>query len=590
MSTFSIDPSNEDNKQNDNAYYNQFRAIQPTGITPENRPNIRYNKSLFDQNKDYSTYNTNITENNNARSITTDWTAQSIRNFKYNILLDRFSPGYPLNYTYNLCDQKLSSVFSIGSYTHYSVDQSVSTNYPKNHSTSIIQNNTNNPFLCSVPPTGNCQNTVCAPGQIFDPLTCLCTTPEECVPQDGCEPEVVYTNIKPKISGYAFYLDSVQEVNIPDIGNVKASCGGGHACCGTLFRPTLVFSNNSKLEANRNVCMDNVGPRICPNDGSQMPVPGFVGGQYERSDMFEFVLDNPSSLVDARLELVCQYRGCHSGVTFVVLVGETVDTNEKVILFSSCVAPGSVNSKVIGTIDCDNEPVPCEPPPTPTSPTPTPTPVPPTPSSTPPVTPTPTVTPSVCQDVCVQASFFTQDTTTGRPPYEGNQCEAPYILGTSTINVPPGLTLPLYVTMTGSADDLLVIDGQIVNAGQYQLGTSPCWVGAGNYSFVLNSSSFTIAAADTAGGNAGYTYDICFSKCPPPLCYQASCYGCGDIDCCNADPGSCPPQCNGLCGVDCEYSNQPCLIQSFATLQEASDYMDATCYGLNGTVINTCNG
>jgi hypothetical protein len=203
MTIFNIDPNSDSNKQNDNAYFNQFISIQPTGTAPLNHPNIRYNKSLFDQNANSSTYNTNSTQNNNARSVIADWTARAVRNFKYNILLDRFSPGYPENYTYNFCDQKLSSVFSLGSSRHVSVDQSVSTNYPKNHSISIVQDNTNNSFLCAAPPTNNCQNTVCPPGQTFDPATCLCTTPEECVPQDGCEPTVVYSNIKPKIYGYA---------------------------------------------------------------------------------------------------------------------------------------------------------------------------------------------------------------------------------------------------------------------------------------------------------------------------------------------------------------------------------------------------
>lgn len=627
MTNFYINPDNNTNKQNINAYYNQFRAIQPTGITPENRPNIRYNKSLFDQNKDYSTYNTNITENNNARSITTDWTAQSIRNFKYNILLNEFAPGYPLNYTYNLCDQKLSSVFSIGSYTHYSIDQSVSTNYPKNHSLSVIQNNINNPFLCSVPPTGNCQNTVCLPGQTFDPLTCLCTTPEECVPQDSCEPTVVYSNIKPKIYGYAFYLESVQEVNIPDIGNVKASCGGGHVCCGTLFRPTLVFLNNSTLSANRNICMDNFS--TCKNDGSQIPVPGFVrSAYYERSDTFEFVLDNPSSLSNARLELVCQYGGCHSGVTFVVLVGETADTNTKVVLFSSCVAPGSVNSKVIGTIDCDNEPVPCEPPPTPT---PTPTPVPPTPSSTPPATPTPTppVTPTptptsteclVCPPGNVPGYLipyqlvdagdgtkrccgvgFVFDGTECVSEDENSESEHPAVLPQpcctetecrsytydSNMDDETGDFSTFAIGSCTKSNTTIVPLGSVDGQETWRYTTLVTITCDCRDSF--EAATGPLRGPDSTNPGSPISYEI-VSCSPTSLCYQASCYGCGDIDCCNADPGSCPPQCNGLCGVDCEYSNQPCLIQSFATLQEASDYMDATCYGLNGTVINTCNG
>lgn len=73
---------------------------------------------------------------------------------------------------------------------------------------------------------------------------------------------------------------------------------------------------------------------------------------------------------------------------------------------------------------------------------------------------------------------------------------------------------PVYVTLTGGADDVLMINGEVVEAGQY-IGSYGCLVGAGNYSFTLNESSFTIGAGDTVGYCSGLDYTICFSPCIP---------------------------------------------------------------------------
>jgi hypothetical protein len=126
------------------------------------------------------------------------------------------------------------------------------------------------------------------------------------------------------------------------------------------------------------------------------------------------------------------------------------------------------------------------------------------------VTPTTTTpAPDHCEDPysCISVDFLEQGTSV-------SSCE-PVIYGTQTVNVPEGMTLPVYVTLTGNADDLLIIDGQVVDAGQfvsyyYCSCETGCYVGAGNYSFTLNSSSFTIATGDTVGGNAVYSYTVCF--------------------------------------------------------------------------------
>ena len=117
-----------------------------------------------------------------------------------------------------------------------------------------------------------------------------------------------------------------------------------------------------------------------------------------------------------------------------------------------------------------------------------------------------------CDPVCIPQSSFFEPGTTG-----GGCGNPPTIYGEQTISIPSGLTAPVYVELIGGADDLLIIDGEVVDAGQIDNGFG-CLVSAGNYAFVLNSPSFTIAAGDTVGGNAGYTYQICFYN---PECFPS---------------------------------------------------------------------
>ena len=137
-------------------------------------------------------------------------------------------------------------------------------------------------------------------------------------------------------------------------------------------------------------------------------------------------------------------------------------------------------------------------------------------------TPQPTPEPTHCENAyyCTSIDHTTNNTTV-------NDC-TPVVYGEQTVNIPAGLIPPVYVTLVGGADDQLVIDGQIVVAsGQFiQYGWEHCPTGvlvaAENYSFILNNTSFTIAAADTVGGNAGYAYNICFypldtENCPTPV-------------------------------------------------------------------------
>lgn len=126
-------------------------------------------------------------------------------------------------------------------------------------------------------------------------------------------------------------------------------------------------------------------------------------------------------------------------------------------------------------------------------------------------TPTPTKTPAVCEPICIEVHAPQPRCQFGAI----SNCEVIERFST-TINVPEGMTLPVYVTMTGGADDVLMINGEVVEAGQYIDPTYGCYVGAGNYSFVLHDPSFTIGAGDTVGFCSGYDYTICFSPCIPP--------------------------------------------------------------------------
>jgi hypothetical protein len=117
--------------------------------------------------------------------------------------------------------------------------------------------------------------------------------------------------------------------------------------------------------------------------------------------------------------------------------------------------------------------------------------------------------PDCCDPVCIQEDFFVYGTPGSSS--SGGNCE-PAIYGEKTIHIPEGLVPPVLVTMTGGTDDLLIINGQVVEAGQYTF-FSNCLVAAGNYSFILNETSFTIAAGDTVSGNSGYSYWICFTPC-----------------------------------------------------------------------------
>jgi hypothetical protein len=322
-----------------------------------------YSKKILSDSYEYFSIPVNITYNI-AKNIRLTLTPQAIRSNKYDFNRGQFDRGYPFNDVYYFCDQNLTSIYKYGS-LHWSRKTEDNLLYPQDTSLYIVDGNnssdlcdTTNPPVCSI---------VCPSGSVLDPSSCLCSPPEECIPQIDCTPEPLYQDFKPVIEGYAFYLHNSRPINIPGIGDRNPTCWGGHTCNSTIFKPILVDDNNNIIVANRNISMNNI--YFYGGSSGQIPAPGFTRvSPYDRSDTFQFVLNDPSVLTSLSFYLDCTLSRCHNGVTMVFLVGETT-TNEKVLLFSSCVVPGSFGKKPIGTIDCDTESsaVPCEPPPPPSS-------------------------------------------------------------------------------------------------------------------------------------------------------------------------------------------------------------------------------
>lgn len=429
MIYFSIDTSKKQNGQTSPSFNEYQNTLIDNVPTSNNNVHIKYQKNNIDQNNNGTTlHNPAPTTNNNTRTVTINWTPKSVREFKYNLLLNKFDEGYPETFTYAICPQKLATVFSLGSSRHISVAQNVITAYPKNHHRlSVIENNDNDIFKCGEEVFTPC-SLGCPSGTFADPVSCICVSnPPLCVPltPEPCTPtlEFVDLNLKDTIQGYAFYVSDpktytyqsgfvspnpgvVYTVPIPGIGDIEPTCFGGHVCDRTIFQPALIV-DGKKILANKTVNLNNfltynresltINPTIKPSGSLLSPKeahphaplaefeqqridaynefltetgPNRFGDNatwfdtarvFDRSDTFTFTLSDPSVLANASLTLDCELKYCHSSVTFVVLVGEQKETNEKVLLFASCVAPSSVDAgKLIGVIDCPaGPPDPC---------------------------------------------------------------------------------------------------------------------------------------------------------------------------------------------------------------------------------------
>lgn len=295
-----------------------------------NNPNLLYR---FANTIEYIKNNNNVSYtakqvNNSAKNITIRLDTTAFRNNKFDIANFRFDNNFPEINTYNLCQQNLSVVFKANS-KYISKHYNQSTQYPSSNQLQIVKNF--NPNSC---------------GGEGDPF-CYANEPTF-IPVTGNYGSTIY--------GYAFYVQNIRTVNIPEIGEVEALCAGGHVCCRTEFTPTLIIGSNL-IPADSNINLNNVGD--C--DQSENPIPGFVDMTgYDRSSAFVFNGVDSSQLSDAKFFLSCNLSDCHNGVTMVVLVAQNLDTSEYEIIFSDCV-PACLEVN-IGTIKVpEGSPIPCEP-------------------------------------------------------------------------------------------------------------------------------------------------------------------------------------------------------------------------------------
>jgi hypothetical protein len=295
---------------------------------------------------------------NDAKTLTTTLNSQGIRDNRFNYYKGLYNIGYPEVNSFDFCgSQRLSSSFKLGGqFWSYGSIRKQNDNFQN------VIDNAQNPFSCN-PSVQGCAGVIpCAPNQMFDSVSCLCVELPFCPPP--CEETVINQEFKidpitntVNIKGYAFYSSGARDLEIPEIGTRPASCFGGHVCCSTLFRAQLIFANNTTLDANRDISMNNIN--VCEHSDDQIPPSGWTGSLYERADTFEFNVPANSidQIIGSSVALKCQLAGCHSGVTQVTLVAETT-TGEYILIFDSCVTPGATYAKPIGTIECA-EPEPC---------------------------------------------------------------------------------------------------------------------------------------------------------------------------------------------------------------------------------------
>ncbi len=210
------------------------------------------------------------------------------------------------------------------------------------------------PSPCSV-------TTVCPPGYVLDPASCLCVEIPMC---SECE-LVTLPDLRPEVKGYIYFVESSRTVYVPEIGDVVTSCHGGHYCCRTEFNPILQFTS-SKVDANRYVNVNNIGcgPARVPPAGWPLTGPDdwpVSGPKYDVADTFQFTAVDWTDIANCEIQLECKYVGgaCHDGIAFVVLVGYTLDTGTPIVIFKGCLKANESNlithGVKIGTICSGNE-------------------------------------------------------------------------------------------------------------------------------------------------------------------------------------------------------------------------------------------
>jgi hypothetical protein len=161
------------------------------------------------------------------------------------------------------------------------------------------------------------------------------------------------------------YVDKIRFINIPNIGERLVRCAGGHRCNRTHFKPILKLSDDSIIQASNNISFDNLMFGSIPEYNPMQTFTPATNG--ERSNSFTFTVPDPSVLNnDCQVLLSCESQGfCHNSISMVYLVGQRSDNDEYILIFADCVAPGTINAKLLGSVpcnedipvDCDNQPI-----------------------------------------------------------------------------------------------------------------------------------------------------------------------------------------------------------------------------------------
>jgi len=303
---------------------------------------------------------------NNTTNIRITLSERAVRLDKYNFAIGKFDSGFPDNDVYKFCNPELAIIFQNGGHQFTRKTQK-DTGYPFQETViKVIDSIKNNQYSKDFAGNASC---ACPNGTQPDPITGKCVISEKCMPEpsEPC-PEPEFVNLKNIIHGYAYYVDRIKKVDIPDIGPKLVRCAGGHRCNRTHFRPQLRLSDNSVINASNNISMDNLlGRPEYPNIPQINPIfdssftPGEVG------DSFTFNVSDPTLLDNTgTFSLECLSDLCHTSVTMVFLVGQRADNDEYVLLFADCVTVGNINAKFLGSVPCNDEdqPVDCSPPPT----------------------------------------------------------------------------------------------------------------------------------------------------------------------------------------------------------------------------------
>ena len=147
--------------------------------------------------------------------------------------------------------------------------------------------------------------------------------------------------------------------------------------------------------------------------------------------------------------------------------------------------------------------------------------------------------------------------------------------GQRTIYVPADMTLPVSVSVVGGVDDELLIDGRIIQAGQFPFSGSCNGAHLLSYTFLLDAPSFEVACGDNFGFAATYSLDIDFTPAaapptPPSDPSPAQ------------DPGNTGVPCPGGCPIDDDRTSHDVNLATGILTHRDGTTLESGAAGLGG--------